>query len=54
MIGKLISNMINRLDPKFTLIVNGKEEKYNSVMALKMRAKQLDGEGIKWTFRENW
>lgn len=47
--------MVNKILPKFTLKLNdGTKEKFNSVMALKMRAKQLDAQGITYVFKENW
>lgn len=50
----ILNIMTNKILPKFTLIIGSKKEKFNSVMALKMRAKQLDAQGVKYEFRENW
>lgn len=55
MLNKLLSNWANRLDPKFVIIyLTGEKEKFNSVMALKLRMKQLDEQGIKYKFVERW
>lgn len=51
----LLSIAVNKMLPKFTLkLSNGTKEKFNSVMALKMRTKQLQEQGIDYEFRENW
>lgn len=55
MLNKLLSNWANRLDPKFKVILaSGEIEKYNSVMALKMRIKQLDEAKTKYKWVECW
>lgn len=53
--GRLSSILTNKAFPKFTLIIDGTtKEKFNSVMALKMRTKQLEAQSIQYEFKENW
>lgn len=56
MIGKLLNNWANRLDPKFVIIEaeTKKIHKCNSVMFLKHKSKELREKGIEHECIEKW
>lgn len=56
MIGKLLNNWANRLDPKFIIIEENtkKIHKCNSVMFLRLKSKELTANGIKHECVEKW